>query len=193
MRGSSTSKKVLGVGYNSRGLRVSDSNYKPLRSYEVWRAMLNRGYSRTFKDKNPSYENVSVCSGWFDYCEFLEWYENQPNGDGWQLDKDLIKKGNQIYSPDHCCILPIEINSLLKNRSADRGKYPVGVYYREKYNNYQSGGGVYLGVYSTPEEAFNVYKEWKENKLLTLSRKYSNILDGKVIEAMKVYKIEITD
>lgn len=156
--------------------------------------MLNRGFSEGFKIKNPSYREVSVEAEWFDYCEFLDWYEEQPSGSGWQLDKDLLEKGNLLYSPSKCCMLPMEINSFLKNRSADRGNYPVGVYYREKYGNYQSGGGgAYLGVYQSPEEAFEAYKKWKEGKLIDLRDKYSESLSEGVIHALESYRIEITD
>ena len=33
---------------------------------------------------------------------------------GWELDKDILEKGNKTYSPETCCFVPRVINSLYK-------------------------------------------------------------------------------
>jgi hypothetical protein len=185
---------VCGLGFNSLNLRVSDDNYRPLKSYDVWRAMLIRSLDHKFKKENPSYSDVTICSEWLDYCVFLEWYDSQYKEKDWQLDKDILVKGNQEYSPDKCCMVPRKINSFLIGRKRDRGSYPIGVSFREKYNNYQSGGGgVYLGVYSTHDEAFSVYKQWKESKVLMLADEFKTIIRDDVYAALCKYRVEITD
>lgn len=153
-----------------------------------------RSLDHTFKTKNPSYMNVTVRQEWLDYCCFLEWYDNQYKEKDWQLDKDILMKGNLEYSSEKCCMVPRKINAFLIGRKRDRGADPIGVHFREKYGNYQSGGGgVYLGVYNTSEEAFCVYKTWKENKIKQLADEFKEVLTKNVYNALYDYRVEITD
>ena len=46
---------------------------------------------------------------------------------GWELDKDILVKGNKIYSPDTCCFVPKEVNTVFTKRQSKRGDYPIGV------------------------------------------------------------------
>ena len=48
------------------------------------------------------------------------------------LDKDILIKGNKIYSQDTCIFVPKAINSLFTNRKRFRGEYPIGVYKGKK-------------------------------------------------------------
>lgn len=48
---------------------------------------------------------------------------------GWALDKDILVKGNKIYSPETCCFVPQEINNLFTKRKSCRGTLPIGVKY----------------------------------------------------------------
>jgi hypothetical protein len=185
---------VQGVGYNSRNLRICDENYKALNSYEKWRSMLNRCFNSSFKIRNPSYLDCRISDDWLDYCNFLDWYDQQYYENGWQLDKDILFKGNKLYSEENCILVPLEINNLFINRKGDRGDFPVGVTYREKAGNYQAGGGInYLGVYETVEEAFLVYKTWKESKIKEKAEKYREVLTSKIYDSLMNYSIDITD
>ena len=69
-----------------------------------------------------SYKGVEVCEEWYNFQNFAEWCETQKflnakdvKGKSYQLDKDILVKGNKIYSPDTCCFVPPEINSLFIN------------------------------------------------------------------------------
>lgn len=37
----------------------------------------------------------------------------KPHMEGWHLDKDILLKGNKVYSPETCAFVPAKINSLL--------------------------------------------------------------------------------
>jgi hypothetical protein len=53
------------------------------------------------------------------------------------LDKDILYKGNKIYSPDTCVFVPQEINALFVKNDANRGDLPIGVFYTlTKTNKY---------------------------------------------------------
>ena len=52
---------------------------------------------------------------------------------------------------------------------------------------------VYLGSYNTPEEAFNVYKEFKERYIKEVADYYKEQIPQKLYDAMYRYEVEITD
>ena len=84
---------------------------------------------------------------------------------GWCLDKDILVKGNKIYSPETCCFVPKGINLLFGKNNAKRGNYPIGVC--KFKNKFQAtinikGKTISLGHFDTPEEAFEAYKTAKE-------------------------------
>lgn len=187
------SKLVCGVGFNSRKLRVSDENCRPLKSYDVWRSLLVRSTDDKFKSKNPSYEGVSVSDKWLDYSIFYDWYVEQPNEGDWQLDKDILVKGNQIYSPETCCVVPRKINNLFISRKRDRGAYPIGVCKHASGKYASRGCNLHLGLYDTPDEAFYAYKKWKESHVKTIANEFRGRIPEHVYVALCNYKFEITD
>ncbi len=168
-------------------------------SYLAWTSMLERCYSEKYQSKKPTYKGCIVCNEWLTFSSFKKWFDSPENGfqEGYMLDKDIIVKGNKVYSPDTCCIIPVEINSLLTNRKNHRGKYPVGVH-KIKSGRYQARIGaerLNIGVFNTQEEAFYAYKNAKERYIKELAENYFK--EGKITErvynALMNYEIEITD
>lgn len=185
---------IFGVGINDL------QNTKGTSFYKAWFSMLTRCYNKQLQiTKHKSYVDCSVCEEWLTLSNFKEWFENPENGyrDGYHLDKDILVKGNRIYSPETCCFVPNEINSLFTKSNALRGKYPIGVIV-SPYNKFiakLSGQRTYLGSYDTPEEAFNAYKQAKEKHIKEIAQKYFN--EGKITErvynALMKYEVELTD
>lgn len=84
-------------------------------AYTKWQGMLNRAYGAS---SSKWYDNVTVSESFKHYRIFKQWYLTQHVEEGWELDKDLLVKGNKVYCADRCCFLPKEINSALAiNRS----------------------------------------------------------------------------
>ena len=108
---------------------------------------------------------------------FLVWCEGQIgfDEDGWCLDKDIIAKGNKLYSENTCFFVPPEINNIVLKGNAQRGEFPIGVK-KNKYDYSAScrirGKGVYLGRFDTAEDAFNAYKEAKESYVKEVANKW---------------------
>ena len=151
---------------------------------------------RVVKGKN--YIDSSIQSGWEDFNSFYSWAKLQKghDKDSWQLDKDILQKGNKNYSEDLCCFVPLEINVAFTKSNKKRGQYPIGVSKRGDKYVAQVGGTknkVYLGSYGSPEEAFVVYKKAKEDNLKSLAEKYKIDLDPRVYNAIVSYEVEITD
>ena len=72
---------------------------------------------------------------------------------------------------------------------------PTGVCkHKNKFMAQMSKVGSYnnhIGYYNTPEEAFQAYKEAKENYIKEVADKWKDLISDKVYEAMYNYKIEI--
>jgi len=84
-------------------------------AYTKWQGMLNRAYGAS---SSKWYDNVTVSESFKHYHIFKQWYLTQYLEEGWELDKDLLLKGNKVYCASRCCFLPKEINSALAiNRS----------------------------------------------------------------------------
>lgn len=186
------SKYVYGVGYVPKGLMGKNKA-----AYNVWIGMLLRCYSKSYQKKEPSYIGKFVCDEWKNLENFLTWF-NENYVDGFELDKDILKKNNSIYSPSTCCFVPKEINNLFVKRHTRVNGLPSGVHYdkvRKKYTStiINNGKTISLGRFDSIEDAFNVYKFQKERKIKDLATKHKNQLKPRVFEVLMNYKLEITD
>lgn len=179
---------------------------KKIKEYNVWQSMLQRSHSTSYKEKRTAYKNVSCCEEWLNYENFYEWLHSQPNfdkwyeGKRWAVDKDILNKGNKVYSPENCCLIPQNVNCLFLKREAERGEYPIGVRYTNDgflavCRNPFLDKSIELGYYSTPERAFQAYKEYKEKiikRVAEVEYKAGNITE-ECYKAMLNYEVEITD
>ena len=116
------SPSVCGVGILGTKYPISEGGVLT-KDYELWGSMLVRCYSDTYQKKQPTYKDCEVSENFKYYEYFYEWCQNQIGfGEcGFQLDKDLLIKGNKVYSEDSCVFIPREINQVLIKREALRG------------------------------------------------------------------------
>ena len=182
-------------------------NRTPVKEFNIWCHMLKRCFNEKYKTKNPTYRNATCCEEWLYYPNFYEWLHSQENFKVWikleksSLDKDILIKGNKLYSPETCCLVPRNVNSLFTKRDNDRGSLPIGVHIkngkiRAQCNNPFTNKRVCINSNcKTVEEAFQIYKEYKENiikQVAEIEYKKGNI-NKQCYEAMMRYEIEITD
>lgn len=185
---------MCGIGY--QGSEEIDCKSE---SYLKWHDMINRCYNAKFHERQPQYKECSVCEEWLNYSNFKVWYDqNKVPGMSLDLDKDILFKGNKVYSPETCCFVPHAINTLFLSRKADRGSYPIGVYYDKDKMKYRAvmafmGRQIKLGWFDTAESAFARYKEYKEDFIQDIAEQYKGKIPDKVYEAMMSWKIEIDD
>lgn len=196
---------VYGVGIIGGKYKVS-TNRIETKEYIAWYNMLKRCFDKNYKEKHQTYLNVDCCEEWLHFENFYEWLHNQDNFDrwlnnkGWNLDKDIIVKHNKIYYPDACCLVPNSINKLFTRSDAARGELPIGIskvgnMFQASCLNQLIGKKEYLGIYQTAEEAFMVYKKYKENLIKQIAKlEYSNgNIVKKCYNAMMQYTVSIDD
>ncbi len=200
---------VYGFGYLGHKYPTK-INGKDLLEYKIWHSMIQRCYDNKLKNIRKTYEDVTCCDEWLCYETFYEWLHNQSNFETLvklntiAVDKDILHKGNKIYSPNNCCLVPINVNSLFVKKDASRGQYPIGVSYYganniKKYkancSNPFTKKYVNLGYYDTPEKAFEEYKTYKEKiiKKVALSEYEKGTITDACYKAMMSYQVEITD
>lgn len=167
--------------------------------------MLSRCYSAKFQEKRPSYIGCSVSDDWLYYPNFKKWYDEnyyEINNKTAQLDKDILIKGNKIYSADTCVFVPGFINNLFTKRQKLRGELPIGVNYDKASKKYRAQLNIFengkktrknLGYFTTPEEAFEVYKQAKENYIKETADNYKDKIPAELYEAMYSYRVDIND
>ncbi len=171
------------------------------KEYTLWCNMLKRCYSDTYQKKRPTYEGCKVSENFKSYEYFYEWCHKQVGfGEcGFQLDKDLLVKGNKVYSENTSVFIPTEINSVLIKCTATRGKHLIGVCWSKKSKAFvamvsrSERGSEYLGLFNTEIEAFNAYKQAKENYIKELANKWKDQIDDRAYNALMKYTVEITD
>lgn len=162
--------------------------------------MFTRCYSGRYQQTQPTYLECTVDSAFWKFQEFAGWLVEQHGyaEADWQLDKDLIVKGNKKYSPSTCVLLPRELNCILTRRQNHRGAYPVGVCWHKSKENFiatLSVGGklTHLGVYDTAFAAYGDYKLAKEAQIRRVAQRYVGQLDSRAYSALMDYKVAIDD
>ena len=194
------SPSVHGVGITGTKYPITVNGVQT-KEYDLWKSMLKRCYSDIYKKKNPTYEGCEVSDNFKSYEYFYEWCQSQVGfgNDGWQLDKDLLIKGNKVYSENTCVFIPKEINQILIKCTASRGKHLIGVYWSKTANAFvarvsrNKGCSEHLGLFSTELEAFNAYKTAKETFVKEQANKWKSQIDERAYEALMKYTVEITD
>ncbi len=177
-------------------------NNHRMKARRLWNDMYSRCYNEKLHKRFPEYIGCAICDYWLEDKErFYKWVEENYymiGNEQMDLDKDILVKGNKVYSPETCVFVPHTINTILLNCKRKRGEYPVGVSYdktKEKYRAALKVGdrNIKLGHYNTAAEAFMDYKRHKEALILVTADRYKGKIPDSVYEAMVNWKIEIDD
>lgn len=195
-------KTIYSVGYIGTGKYKIKENGKLTISYRYWQSMLRRCFSEEYHRKQPTYIHCEIDSKWLNFQNFAIWFEKnfyQIENERMELDKDILFKGNKLYSENKCVFVPQSINRLFTKNDIVRGEYPIGI--TEHFGKLEvacmnfNGKRKYLGLYekSDVNKAFNIYKEYKENLIKEVADLYKDKIPMILYNAMQNYKVEITD
>jgi len=191
-------KTVHNVGYFGEGEYKSSFNGKQTKQYAYWHQMMNRCYASFYNIE--AYKYCTVCEEWHNYQVFAKWYDEnyyEVQNEVMCLDKDILIKGNKIYSPETCVFVPQYINTLFIKTLERKNELPIGVVLDKNKNRKKryraSADKIFIGMFETPEEAFNGYKNVKELHIKQVTDKYKKYIPKILYDAMYNYKVEITD
>lgn len=115
---------VYGVGYTGEFCKKSNPDWKQAR--QLWKNMMKRCYST--KDPRGYYGHAFVSAPWYEFAKFLEdikeldgyhnWLSGQKSdGVKYNLDKDSILEGNNIYAKSLCRFLTESENKSMGARA----------------------------------------------------------------------------
>lgn len=197
-------RSILGIGYIGEGQYKSSYNGQKYPPYVCWKNMLQRCYSEKYHERQPTYKDCEVCEEWHNFQNFAQWYEDnyyEIPGEKMFLDKDILIKGNKEYSPETCIFVPRKINNLFTLRQNKRTNLPLGVKNAgsaNKTNPYiasitKDNKKITIGYFKTINEAFNAYKQEKEDYIKAVAEEYSLYIPDVLYNALINWEIEIND
>ena len=191
-------KTVYNRGYlGIQSNRKSIETIKNKKSYKIWNGIMTRCYNDNYKNTRPTYDGCYVCDEWLCYANFEKWFnENyyEIKNEKMCLDKDILKKGNKIYSPQTCVFVPNRINCLFTKNNKNRS-ICIGVTKRDKkyVSTVSIMGKNRAKFFETKEEAFFDYKKRKEQEIKRVAEEYKENIPNILFNAMINYKVEYTD
>ena len=183
-------RKVYGIGVNDANYMVNRKGYKQCKFYNVWCSMIERCYTERMHKKRPTYIGCYVCVDWLLFSNFRAWMAKQ-DWKGKELDKDLLIKGNKLYSPETCIFVSQEINKLIQNTKSVRGELPLGVSIDKRTGRFEARGHSfgkqkYIGMFDNSELASDAYKKFKYSVIAKIASNQKEPLKS----ALMTYKID---
>lgn len=196
-------RTIFSVGYLGEGDYQAYFRRKATPQYASWKHMIERCYDVKIHKKHPTYIGCTVVDEWHNFQNFAKWYDEhyyEVENQRMNLDKDILIKGNKIYSPETCIFVPSRINSLFTKKNANRGNTPVGVTYSNRDKVYIAkcmlGNGKdrkIIGSFKTAEEAFDNYKIFKETLIKQIANEFKDKIPNILYKAMFNYRVDIDD
>lgn len=159
--------------------------------------MKTRCYNPNLLIKRPTYTGCTIHEDWINnFQQFAEDYVvmvgyGLPNR---HLDKDILYKGNKVYSKNTCVLVPSAINALLTYNRLDKGELPTGITYSTSNKNYavrcsKNGKREWLGRFYSLDDAILAYKIAKENSIKYMANIYKHELDPRAYDALMKWEI----
>ena len=107
----------------------------------------------------------------------------------------LLLVGNKTYSESSCVFVPQEINLFFIDSGNARGDYPLGVSFHKASGKFVAHCAVnskqqHLGLFNTQQEAFAVYKPFKENLCKQLALKWQSEIDERLFNTMMNWSVK---
>lgn len=172
---------------------IRDIDKKKLNS--LWHNMYQRCYSDKYHEDSPQYIGCTMCDEWLDDKEaFYDWVRENYYTVGTEqvdLDKDILVKGNKIYSPETSIFAPHSINTYFENLT--REPIYLSKLYKYRMDIFIEGKNINIGYYDTEEKAKKAFIKHKEAAILAKADLYKDSIPRKLYDAMVNWSIELSD
>lgn len=181
---------LSGIGYIGNGVHTARVNGKICPAYKAWSGMFTRCYDERHLSIRPSYRGCEVAKEWHDFQVFAEWYKGHKFfNKGYHLDKDILVRGNKVYSEDTCCLVPPSLNTSVGIRVNNKDAYVGCVSLDKRSGTFNSsickfGKSIYLGSYKGEVEATEVYLKAKKEYMRELAIIYKDKVTDRVFNAL---------
>lgn len=185
---------VCGVGYFGVGKFKATNNGKKTKIYTSWHFMIQRCY--TDKPRYSNYKDCTVCDEWLNFQTYAIWAESNGLINGFEVDKDLLVKGNRVYSPSTCVVVPHEVNVVILGANGNRGDLPIGVdFNKNKYRVRLNKDGVLveIGYFDDVDTAFMAYKHEKEIYIKEVADRWRSVISRRAYQALIDWRVGIDD
>lgn len=154
-----------------------------------WRNMIQRCYNSKVHSYKPYYRGKKVCEEWLIFSNFKVWYDEYMTPRvKVDLDKDLICKSSNIYSPETCVFISHFLNTLFEDRGTEKkieqtedGKYKVYMYILNKK--------VEGDIHDTESEALRGFYDLKKKYIEKVAENSKGSVPDYVYEAMLNWKV----
>ena len=150
--------------------------------------MLERCYSKKYQEGKPTYKGCTVSKEWHTFSNFKSWMEKQ-DWEGKQLDKDILIKGNKVYSSDTCVFVTEMVNTFTLDSKSARGEWLIGVHWHKATKKYQTNCSnpftkkkEHLGLFTCEQQA---HQAWLNRKNELAHELASIQTDPRVAEALR--------
>lgn len=150
---------------------------------KLWNLMKTRcSDTCRYSVEKPTYKNCENnfrgFQSFVEWCHAQEAYQLTDASGKWQLDKDVLIRGNKIYSPETCAFVPPYINGILGN-CVKKTELALGVTFRHRCNKFVSQSNVdgkrkYLGQFDCIELAHRAWQVSKVEAIKTALVRYSS-------------------
>lgn len=166
------------------------------KEYDYWLNM-NRRVTPEYKERFPSYHDMTVSEEFRDFNTFVEWCKSQVGHDqkGYVLDKDIMGTllGTKSYCKSACIFVPQAINIFVAVRNK-AVKYYTGVSYQEACGKYiiscsqLNGKNKTLARVNCPVKGYEICKAEKVRLAKVLADEYKGQVDDRVIEILSNFE-----
>lgn len=179
-------KSTFNRGYIGEGKYLTRIGKETTSNYRAWFSMMERCYADEKRKYFRSYFGCSMCEDWWNFQTFCKWLEDEwyvCDNERMHIDKDILVKGNKVYSPETCLLVPQRINMIFMSKGR-KDDLPNGIHKNKKGTYVAYYNGIRYGTYNTLQEAVDEHDRQKRIHIGNVAEEYKNKVPKKVYDAL---------
>lgn len=131
------------------------------------------------------YKDCRGCEEWWNFSNFREWYrDNTIEGRKFDLDKDILVQGNNVYGPDTCSLVTHYANTIFQRRGIETNIAQNNLSCKYDASAYIFGKTKQIGRYDSREETGRSLLLYRKGLINKFAKRNKHKVPYKVYEAM---------